>query len=206
VVDLPRDAGFEACLRSAHQQGALLVLAHPHWTGNSLEDALRHGFDGVEIYNHVCHWLNGKSGGLVHWDAMLGPDPGALSFAVDDAHLRPEHPGWNGGWIMVNAKERSATEILASIRRGHFYSTCGPEIHSIHIDGDQLCLRTSPIRFARLAGPGAIGRRVGRFDGPLVTEVRIPVSRDWHYVYAEVEDGNGRRAWTNTLFPAVRRG
>ena len=61
-----------------------------------MEDPLRHGFDGVEIYNHVCRWLNGKGHGLCYWDAMLQHQPNLLGFAVDDAHLRPEHPGWNG--------------------------------------------------------------------------------------------------------------
>jgi hypothetical protein len=198
--DVSRENGFVETLESARNRGALLIAAHPHWSGNTLDDCLRWKFDGIEVYNHVCHWLNGKSGGLVHWDAALLERPDTLALAVDDAHLKSDHLGWNGGWIVVNAAACSGPEILSAIRRGNFYSSCGPEIHSITLDGDQLHMKTSPVRHARLVGPGPTGRRAGPFDGPLMTDISMPVSRDWGYAYMEIEDEAGRRAWTNNLF------
>lgn len=200
VEGISRQDGFMRGLEAARAQGAVLVLAHPHWSGNSLDDSLRGAFHGVEIYNHVCHWLNGKSDGLVHWNAVLRSNPNALAFAVDDAHLRPGHPGWNGGWIVVNAGACSSGEIMGAIRRGNYYSSCGPEIRSITLEGDQLTITTSPIRFMRLVGPGPRGERVGSFDGPLRTEVRLSIPDNWQYAYVDIEDDRGRRAWTNTLF------
>lgn len=198
----PFDPGtsFTDCMQSAREQGALLVLAHPHWIGNTFEDALRWRFDGVEIYNHVCHWLNGKSNGLVHWEAMMRRDPGVLGFCVDDAHLRPEHPGWNGGWIVVNAPACSRDGILNGIRRGNYYSSCGPEFSAIAFDGTDVSITTSPVQFVRLVGPTHLGARVGSFDGAEITEAAMTVPPDWDYVYVEIEDRRGRRAWTNTLF------
>lgn len=200
VKDIAREDGLVAAMQAARAQNALLIAAHPHWCGNSLDDCLRWPFDGVEIYNHMCHWLNGKSNGLIHWDAVLRENPNALGFAVDDAHLKPEHPGWNGGWITVNAKTCTRHDILSAIQRGNFYSSCGPEMQSLSFDGDELHMTTSPIRFARLVGPGVLGSRVGSFDGPLLTNVTMPITEDWLYVYVEIEDNAGRRAWTNNLF------
>jgi len=200
VEGICRDDGFEAALRTARAQGAITILAHPHWTGNSLQDCLRWEFDGVEIYNHVCHWLNGKSGGLVHWDAALMRNPETLAFAADDAHLRPEHPGWNGGWIVVNARDRTAEAIIGAIRQGNFYSSQGPEMRAIALEDDLLTVQTSPVQFARLVGPGGNGMRLGSFEGPPVETIRFQVPRDWRYAYLEVEDIAGRRAWTNSLF------
>jgi len=200
VRDITRQTGFVGGLEEARAQGALLIAAHPHWCGNSLDDCLRWPFDGIEIYNHVCHWLNGKSNGLVHWDAVLSNNPNALAFAVDDAHLKPEHPGWNGGWIVVNTETCTRLDILSAIRRGNFYSSCGPEMKSITFDGDELSITTSPIRFMRLVGPNSNGKRVGSFDGPLLTNVRMSIPDDWRYVYVEIEDETGHRAWTNNLF------
>lgn len=199
VTGVKREDGLEAGLQSARQQGALTVVAHPHWCGNSLEDCVRHPFNGVEVYNHVCQWLNGKSSGLVHWDATLMSNPDTLAFASDDAHLCPEHPGWNGGWIMVNATECTYTGIMNSIHRGNFYSTCGPDIYSLSFDGTNLNATISPVRFARLVGPGANGMRTGSFDGKLIETVSFPLPDDWKYVYLEIEDEHGRRAWTNSL-------
>ena len=112
LAGITREMGFDAALQAAREQGALTILAHPQWTGNSFDDAARWPFDGVEVYNHVCRWLNGKGEGGAYWNAMLRRRPETLGFAVDDAHLRPEHPGWNGGWIVVNAAERTPASIL----------------------------------------------------------------------------------------------
>jgi hypothetical protein len=195
-----RGTSFTDAMQSAREQGALLILAHPHWTGNTLQDALRWRFDGVEIYNHVCHWLNGKSNGLVYWEAMLKQNPNTLAFSVDDAHLRPEHPGWKGGWIVVNAPACSREEILNGIRRGNYYSSCGPDFRAIELDGDSVSICTSPVQFARLVGPAHLGARVGSFDGKEITEASMEIPSGWDFAYVEIEDRQGRRAWTNMLF------
>ena len=58
---ITREMGFVAAMEAARTQGGILILAHPHWTENSTEDALRWGFHGVEIYNHACQMIHGKS-------------------------------------------------------------------------------------------------------------------------------------------------
>lgn len=199
---LSREEGFGPALEAAHAQGGILILAHPHWTGNSLADALRWDFDGVEVYNHVCRWLNGKGDGNVHWSAMLARRPNTLAFACDDAHIVSSHPGWDGGWIMVNASSCTQESILAAIRSGNFYSTCGPEFKHIACDGDRVSITTSPVQFARLVGPASLGTRVGSFDGALFSEASFVIPQDWPYAYLEIEDDRRRRAWTNPLFVA----
>lgn len=192
--------GLESGMRKAREQGALLVLAHPHWTGNTLEDADRWDFDGIEIYNHVTHWLNGKGDSVVHWDAMLERNSDTLGLAVDDAHLKPEHPGWNGGWIVVNAPDLSKEAILAAIRHGNYYSSCGPEFKSITHDNGSLHIDCSPVQFIRLVGPAYAGWRAGSFDGQLLTQATVEIPAAWAHAYIEIEDASGKRAWSNTLF------
>lgn len=201
IVDgIHRGLSFESAVESAHRQGAMLILAHPHWCGNSLEDFMKWPFIGVEIYNHVCHWINGKGNGLVHWEAFLKTNPDALAFCVDDTHLSPNHPGWKGGWIVVNAKERSQPEIMNAIKAGNFYSSCGPDFRSISFDGKELHLETSPVQFIKLVGPQWRGMRFGTSDGKAITKIKTAIPQDWQYVYAEIEDKSGQKAWTNTLF------
>ncbi len=200
VNGIRKEEGYAAALASARLQGAVIIAAHPFWMGNSFEDCLRWNFDGVEIYNHVCRWLNGKSDALPHWNAMLGQDPKTLAFSADDAHISENHPGWNGGWIMVNAGDCSPGVVVESIRRGNFYSSCGPVIESISTVGNNLHLQTSPIQFARLAGPGTQGARLGSFSGGRMTEISFEIPPEWEYAYVEIEDEKGLRAWTNGLF------
>ncbi|MDP6491658.1 MAG: hypothetical protein QGH42_10415 [Kiritimatiellia bacterium] len=199
VRDIEREHGLPAGVASAQDQGGLLILAHPHWSGNSLDDVLRLPFRGVEIYNNVCRMLNGKSGGMVHWDTALRDNPNTLAFAVDDAHLKTAEPQWNGGWIVVNAKSCSRDTIMAAIRRGNFYSSCGPAFESIELAGRDLSLSTSPIRSARLAGPGPRGITVEARDAETLARVTMSLPEKWDYCYAEIEDEAGKRAWTNNL-------
>jgi hypothetical protein len=203
VTGITRQMGFAAALAALRRQGALTILAHPHWTGNSFDDALRWAFDGVEVYNHVCRWLNGKGDGAVYWSAMLQRNPATLAFAADDAHLRPEHPGWDGGWIVVNAAERTPEQIMESIRQGRYYASCGPRFLAISYDGSHVEIETSPVQFIRLTGPAHRGQRVGSFDARRLTHARFAIPADWSYAYLELEDELGRRAWSNTLFVAI---
>ncbi len=199
--DVDKEMGFDAGMKAARAQGATLILAHPQWMGNSQDDALRWKFDGVEVYNHVCRWLNGKGGASSYWNMMLAENPDTLAFAVDDAHVKDAHPGWNGGWIVINAPELTRQNVTSAVRSGNFYSSCGPEFHSIEFDGESVRIKTSPVQFIRLAGPRSIGSRLGSFDeNKLMTEATLGFPEDLPYIYIEIEDNRGRRAWTNPLF------
>jgi hypothetical protein len=202
---LSREMGFVRALEAARAQGGILVLAHPHWLGNTLADARRWGFDGVEIYNHVCHWLNGKGDSLVHWNALLERSPSTLGLAVDDAHIRREHPGWNGAWTMVNAPECTPEALMAALREGSFYSTQGPEFVSIEYAQGKVTIHTSPVQFVRLVGPADKGMRVGSFDGETRQVAAFNILPSWPYAYIEIEDVHGRRAWTNALLSEGER-
>jgi hypothetical protein len=197
--DIQQSMGLERAMEAARAQAGMLVLAHPQWTGNTFEDALRWQFDGVEVYNRVCHWLNGKGDGSAYWNAMLTHNPNTLAFSADDAHINPGDPGPNAGWVMVNSAECTPNAIFSALRWGNFYSSCGPLFETIEFDGETVRIRCSPVRFVRLVGPGWNGDRAGSFDR-LVTEASFTVPRSWQYAYLELEDEHGLRAWTNPLF------
>ncbi|MHC4887220.1 MAG: CehA/McbA family metallohydrolase [Planctomycetota bacterium] len=200
VEGLTREMGFLPALEQARAQGAILILAHPQWMGNSMDDALRYGFHGVEVYNHVCHFLNGKSCGATYWDAILKKYPNTLGFAADDAHLKHEEEGMDGGWIMVGAETCTREAIHSAIRAGHFYSSCGPEFKDISWDGTRVSVKTSPVRFIRLVGAGPACSRRGGFEGGKQTEAEFEVNPAWPFARLEIEDAAGKRAWTNPLF------
>jgi len=195
---MTRETGFENGMNLAKASGAIMILAHPEWSGNRTEDALRWDFHGVEVYNHVCRWLNGKSSGSAHFSAMLDKSKDALAFASDDAHLNVAEPVFDGGWIIVNAPSLDGENILQAIRLGNFYSSCGPEIHSISYEGKKVRVKTSPVRFIRLVGRNGSGLRNGSFSD-LVEEAVFDIPEEWPYAYIELEDEYGRKAWTNTL-------
>jgi hypothetical protein len=173
---------FMAAMESCRRQGGLLILAHPHWTGNSQEDALRHGFDGVEVYNHVCWWLNSKGEAPAFWDWMLQRQPNTLGFAADDSHSRPDHLGLDGGWIVVNAAQCTPEAILAAIRKGNFYSSQGPQFLSVECDGKHVRFRSSPVRAAHLTGWAWRGQTREAPAGQTFTDQSWNLPGDWPYM------------------------
>jgi hypothetical protein len=197
---IERGTDLESAVRTAREQDGLVILAHPHWTGNSLADALRLGFDGVEVYNNVCQWMNGKGEAGELWDALLEHRPGTLVFASDDAHLSRADPGWNGGWVVVNAAECKQETILAALRRGDFYASTGPEFKEILYAAGKVRVKTSPVKFIRLVGPRYECEKVIASEGEWITEAEFTVPVEWNAAYILLENETRQKAWTNTLF------
>jgi len=129
---------------------------------------------------------------------MLDETKEALAFAADDAHLNVKESVFNGGWIVVNAPSLDKESIIQGIRSGNFYSSCGPEIHSISYEGKNVRIKTSPVRFIRLVGKAGNGARNGSFN-TFVEEAVFEIPDAWPYSFIELEDEYGRKAWTNTL-------
>jgi hypothetical protein len=114
VIGLRQEEGLLPAMAAARKQGALLILAHPHWCANTLDDARRHHFDGVEVYNHVCRWLNGKGDGGVYWTTLLERNNGVLGWRWTMRTSAPSTPAGTAGgsWSL-----RPSALLLPSCRR-----------------------------------------------------------------------------------------
>lgn len=199
---IERGMSLEEALQAVHNQGGLIILAHPHWTGNSLEEALSLPLDGVEVYNNVCQSMNGKGYAGPIWDGLLDAHPHLLAIASDDAHLAPDDPGWNGGWIVVNAPECSPAAVTQAVRTGNYYASTGAEFTSIEYKDGRVQVRTSPVKYIRLVGPAYRCQKLIDPHGCGLTEAEFVVPPDWKTVYVQIEDDVRRLAWTNPLFLA----
>jgi len=200
VQGILKDMSLMEAMRKARSQGGFLIWAHPHWTGNTVADGLRHGFHGMEVYNHFPEMAISKGYGAFHWDSVLEQQPDMLGLATDDNHFVEGFPPQVGGWIMVNAPELSIEAIMASIRRGNFYSSGGPDFKLIYIEkGNRVVAETSPVVHARLVGPATKGKWKAEVDKSNVTETHFRIPDDWAFARLEIEDASGRRAWSNPL-------
>jgi hypothetical protein len=191
---------FAKALQAARNQGALLIWAHPHWTGNSPAEGLRHYFHGMEVYNHSSHCENGSGYALSHWDSVLRRHPDCLGFATDDGHFLPGQQYWKGGWITVNADACTQEEILCSIRRGNFYSSQGPEFKTIECSENKVTVETSPAAYIRLIGPRMANNWIRARDNMPVLKAEFQLPPDWPYARLEIEDLQGKQAWSNPLW------
>jgi len=200
VDGISEDMALMEVLEKARSQGSFLIWAHPHWSGNTVADGLRHDFHGIEVYNHFPEMAIGKGNGAFHWDSVLEQQPDMLGLATDDNHFVEGYPPQVGGWIMVNAPELSPEAIMASIRKGNFYSSSGPDFKSIYIEkGNRVVAETSPIVHARLIGPATKGKWKAEVDKRNVTKTNFRIPDDWAFARLEIEDAFGKKAWSNPL-------
>lgn len=186
--------------RRATEAGAFLGIAHPQWSGLSIEDGRQMATiaHAVEIWNTGCAVDCDRGDGTSLLDALLNEGHRLLAYACDDAHFKARD--WFGGWMMVKAQENTPEALLAAMKRGDFYSSRGPVIEAIDIDGDVVHITSSSARGIMVLGRGSRAEYVDYADQPN-TGATLPLARfagDWCRIV--VVDAAGRQAWTNPIW------
>jgi hypothetical protein len=153
------------------------------------------GLRAVEIFNYGCARENDKGQALVYWDDVLGRGRTLLGVAADDSHWRDSDFG--GGWVMVQAETRSAASVVEGLRRGHFYSTCGPQLLDIQLEGGRLLVRTSPATAIFWIGAGRLGWSRHAAPGEALAAAEFQLKGHPAWIRVEVCDAAGRWAWSN---------
>jgi hypothetical protein len=202
---------IEALAAWIRGQGGAPYLCHPYWSGLGPQHYLEApSLVGLEVYNAGSEVTQGNGLASVHWDDILSRGATPFAIATDDSH----HAGQDSrlGWTMVRAAERSGAAVVEALLAGRAYSSSGPQIHDIEVDGDAVEVRCSPARAVFLrsgawgggvvsADPFAMpydGQILARNDDGLITAARFPAtSRHWRWGRIEVDDVRGRRAWSN---------
>lgn len=178
--------------------GAFVAIAHPQWSALTLRDARSLvAAHAVEVYNHGCRAGADRGCGLGIADLLLAEGRKISLIATDDAHFT--EPDQFGGWVMVRAEENTPEALLAALKAGAFYSSTGPEIHDLQIDGDRLHVACSPCDTVILQGTGTAAVAV---HGEGMTQAEVPLARVARspWLRVTVRDANGARAWSNPLF------
>jgi len=186
------------------ERGGEAVIAHPAWSGLVVSDLLKYdGHLGVEVFNTGCHFENAKGYSAAHWDDVLGRSRRMWGFAVDDCHnrLSPNHPlDTARAWTLVKARQLTRKAILAALREGLFYSSWGPAIHEIAVSGDQVYVRTSPVKEINFVAQRWCGRSFFAKEQAAVSEATYRLSGREQYLRVECRDIEGRWAWSNPMF------
>ncbi len=207
-LDFPRNLDGETGERiaaRAAEAGAFIGIAHPAWSQLTIEDgraiASAHA---VEIYNHGCAIENDRGDGWYLLDQLLTEGKRLTAFATDDAHFKtPDH---FGGWVHVKAESLDPDALLTALKKGEYYSSMGPEIHGIEIEGKEISISCSPVdTITVLCGNSRTCVRNGRaitgasFDLAKLEKGWLLKSQSpWFRVVAI--DNAGKRAWSNPIW------
>jgi hypothetical protein len=186
--------------RRAVDAGAFVAIAHPQWSGMTLEDARSlTAAHAVEIYNHGCAMGCDRPDGFQYADLMLSEGRELTMIATDDAHFsEPDH---FGGWVMVRSETSEPEALLSALKEGNFYSTQGPELHNVEISNDTVIVESSSVVSVIVQGHGSASQAA---HGHSMTRTVIPLIRCKRSPWLRVTliDAAGKRAWTNP----IRRG
>lgn len=192
---------FQPYLDKIHSKNNLTIYCHPEWSSTPARyfDKLEGNF-AMEIWNSGCAMENHMDTDAAYWDEILDQDKLIYGVATDDGHGMECHCK---GWVMVNS-ENNIDSILAALKDGKFYSSCGPEIYNFYVDGDTAYVDCSPASVVRLHGGMHPTRLEISRDGSLThAEFKIG-SENWQgeykYIRATVIDKDGKHAWTNPIF------
>jgi hypothetical protein len=186
--------------------GAFIGIAHPAWSQLTIEDGRALSFaHAVEIYNHGCAVECDRGDGFYLLDQLLNEGHRHLTaFATDDAHFK--NADHFGGWVHVKADSLDPDVLLAALKRGDYYSSQGPQLHDITLDGHELHVSCSPVdTIAVVCGISRTAVKMGRAITGATLDLRkledgwmMQKTSPWFRVV--VIDNAGKRAWSNPVW------
>ena len=184
--------------RRAVQAGAFVAIAHPQWSGLTLEDMREiDAAHAVEVYNHGCAMGCDRPDGFALADQLLTEGRPVTLIATDDAHFsEPDH---FGGWVMVKATENTPEALLEALKRGDFYASQGPELRDVRLEGDRVVVESSAVVSVIAIGQGTGAKGV---HGHSMTRAEVPLERlnTSPWLRVAVIDAAGKRAWSNPIW------
>jgi len=185
---------YQPVLDDIHAHGNMTIYCHPEWSCTPARtfEALKGNF-AMEIWNSGCAIEMDMDTNAAYWDELLMQGQKIWGVATDDGHPAYHHCN---GWVRVNA-EKDLDSVLAALKEGAFYSSCGPEIYDFTVEdgiAKVSCSEVSKINFIT----GILPSHMPRGEKLTNAEYRLP--DDAFYVRACVTDAQGRRAWTNPIF------
>jgi histidinol phosphatase-like PHP family hydrolase len=190
-----------ALIHRAAQAGAYNVLLHPGLTNFLDFDRLpvTH-LHAVETYNvNAAHTWPDQAEGRYAADALLARGHRLHVTVGDDAHWHHGRDRFRA-WVQVRAEQLDPDALLDGLRTGAYYSTQGPRIEDVEVDGDRIRVRCSPARAVALTGIHGWRSDIAEGD-PHVTDAVLDIAKlRSPYWRLTVTADDGTRAWTNPVW------
>lgn len=207
----PPPAGDHAeAIARAAECGAFVTMLHPGL--NNLPLAAAAGLPAlgavhaVEIYNHnmASGGMPDRAHGAYMLDGLLEQGRRLLVNAGDDAHFGHVADRF-GGWVEVFCEQLEPGALLAALHAGRFYSTQGPRLRQLRLEGERLYVEASPVYAIALSGSGARWTSAAMHTGAAGTPIEAAefdlAPFRGSFCRVTLVDTAGRRAWSNPIWP-----
>ena len=187
---------FQNTLDHFHANEQMTLYCHPEWSNTPARefDQLRGNF-AMEIWNTGCALENDLDTNAAYWDELLTQGKRLYGVATDDGHAMHQHCK---GWVRVNA-EKNAQSVLAALKNGAFYSSCGPELFNFTVENGVAVVECSPCVSIAFHN-GSYPLKHTKDDAGKLTRAETKIPEYLDYVRVTVVDAQGNRAWSNPIF------
>ncbi len=192
-------------IRDAKAAGYICAHNHAVWSMESDENLLNYdGFFSMEMCNYSSYVTNRTEYNAVLYDKLLCLGKRIFCHSADDNHNGKPfgHPGCDsfGGFAMVLADELSYSSVYEALEKGNFYSSMGPKILELTVDGTHVHIETEPVEQITLFYGSKKTLHVwGTEDSPVsVADFEIPEKAK--YIRLDAVDFRGRHANTRGFF------
>lgn len=184
-------------MKKGREGGFFVTYNHPTWSGENYNDYI--GFENMhamEIYNHECY-LECEEYNPRVYDDFLRAGKKIFCVSTDDVHLPVSACG---GFTMIKADKLEYTAVTDALLKGNFYSSTGPAIEELYIEGDTVTVKTSPAKTIKLStGIRHLDKKIAK-EGEFVTEAQFKIKPHYQYFRITVVDEFEKRANTNAYF------
>ena len=193
-------------------QNGFSSLAHPNstiynWKINNLVSL--ENLKALEIYNYgedaagkyletlvTGAYEAGRPFALDKWDTLLSNRKIVYATAGDD--YTPGNPGFDGGAVVVLAKNNSQAEIMDNLKAGNFYAVQGSKAPKIKIttEGQEINIESNQAGTVKFIGNGG---QVFKESNNAYNAVYETVGNEV-YIRAEVTGNDGLKSWSQPIF------
>lgn len=192
-------------VQTAKQYGYLCTHNHPFWSREEWDMVSQYeGFLSMEMCNYGAQMINGLEYNGQLYEHLLRKGKRLFCHSADDNHNKEplDHPKSDsfGGFTMIMAEELTYPAIIDALEKGEFYSSMGPQIHELYIDGKHVHIETDPVKQIVMNNSGKWAQMImGDKEHP-VTSADFEINEEWPYIRFTVTDFDGRSADTRGIF------
>ena len=193
-----RSENIESLSSRVLESGAFVSLTHPEWNGMTLPDTLKvKKVHAIEIYNHSCAIECDRGSGVAVLDQILNHGKEINIIATDDSHFHINDAF--GGWVMVKSDSNSKEAILEALKKGHYYSSQGPDFKNIRLQNGKLEVVCTPVEKIIVNGYGSASTYKYKNDmESAIFNLGLLPQKKWLRI--TIIDKKGNRAWTNPIY------
>ncbi|WP_105615439.1 PHP domain-containing protein [Vallitalea okinawensis] len=227
------EAGFKYHVHSYEElneflepiEEAIITLNHPRTSYINYDDILKlTALTSIEVYNHGSCIRANNGVALSHYTYALAKGCNLLAISADDFHAKEKvkyiKPSIElvdrhiGGFISVQADDSTKNKIFSSIQNGRYYASMGPEIRHLEIINGEIYMECSSVSYIRFYANKDL-LKIERGDNLTSSSIDLaPIDflvegkgfiGKTQYLFIEIEDAEGKLAWTNNLVPILQK-